>query len=134
MYHICFVLAAEEEKPKPPAITRSGRVSKKVANFEIPLVPADKRATEKVEYKFDGPGVALGQIPCASYWIGKTDSEDLKTLFKVCFNRAGKNSEVKQQLRKYNGFNYPEDSKEYQSRVNFVERFVFWYLFCGWLL
>ncbi len=105
-------------------MTRSGRVSKRVSNFEIPLVPADKKTVEKAEYKFDGPGVTLGSIPCAQYWITKTDSEDLKTLFKICFNRAGKNSEVKQMMRKYNGFNYPEDSKDCQARVNFIERLV----------
>ena len=112
----------KEDKEKPPAVTRSGRVSKRVSNFEIPVTPAEKKVVEKAEYKFDGPGVNLGSIPCAQYWIGKCDSEDLKTLFKVCFNRIGKNSEVKQQLRKFNGFNYPEDSKDYQSRVNIIER------------
>ena len=124
MQVINLFLAPEPKEEKAPAVTRSGRVSKRVSNFEIPITPADKRQSEKTEYKFDGPGVTLNSIPCAQYWINKCDSEDLKTLFKVCFNRMGRNSEVKQQLRKFNGFTYPEDSKDYQSRVNLIERFV----------
>ena len=116
--HFCFIILApaepKEDKEKPPAVTRSGRVSKRASNFEIPVIPAEKKVAEKAEYKFDAPGVNLGSIPRAQYWIGKCDSEDLKTLFKVCFNRIGKNSEVKQQLRKFNRFNYPDYSKDYQ--------------------
>lgn len=48
--------------------------------------------------------------------------DELKVLHRVAYNRPGSGSEIKKNLRKFNGFSYTKDDKKYQSKVMTVER------------
>ncbi|XP_071448526.1 protein DEK-like isoform X3 [Hetaerina americana] len=70
------------------------------------------RETPKNEIP-EGRGVQLGEIPRIESVIQKHTSETLKPLYKVLFNRPGKLSLVKRNIRKFNGFDFKVGSDEY---------------------
>uniref|UniRef100_A0A3Q1EKA5 DEK proto-oncogene n=1 Tax=Acanthochromis polyacanthus TaxID=80966 RepID=A0A3Q1EKA5_9TELE len=64
----------------------------------------------------DGSGDKLGDIPRTSYQITKMKPADLKPLHAVLFDRPGKISTLKKNLRLFNGFPFDADSEQYNKK------------------
>ncbi|XP_051812739.1 protein DEK [Acanthochromis polyacanthus] len=64
----------------------------------------------------DGSGDKLGDIPRTSYQITKMKPADLKPLHAVLFDRPGKISTLKKNLRLFNGFSFDADSEQYNKK------------------
>lgn len=63
-----------------------------------------------------GSGDKLGDIPRTSYQITKMKPADLKPLHAVLFDRPGKISTLKKNLRLFNGFPFDADSEQYNKK------------------
>lgn len=61
----------------------------------------------------DGGGDKLGDIPRISYQIGRIKPAELKPLHAILFDRPGKISTVKKNLRLFNGFSYPAGGDQF---------------------
>uniref|UniRef100_A0A3P8U2L7 Protein DEK n=1 Tax=Amphiprion percula TaxID=161767 RepID=A0A3P8U2L7_AMPPE len=64
----------------------------------------------------DGSGDKLGDIPRTSYQITKMKPADLKPLHAILFDRPGKISTLKKNLRLFNGFPFDADSEQYNKK------------------
>ncbi|XP_061838949.1 protein DEK isoform X1 [Nerophis lumbriciformis] len=61
----------------------------------------------------EGSGDKLGDIPRTNLQINKLKPDDLKPLHVILFERPGKISTVKKNLRLFNGFPFPAGSEQY---------------------
>ncbi|XP_061910764.1 protein DEK-like isoform X1 [Entelurus aequoreus] len=61
----------------------------------------------------EGSGDKLGDIPRTNLQINKLKPDDLKPLHVILFERPGKVSTVKKNLRLFNGFPFPAGSEQY---------------------
>ncbi|XP_030014426.1 protein DEK isoform X2 [Sphaeramia orbicularis] len=64
----------------------------------------------------DGSGDKLGDIPRTSYQIGRMKPADLKPLHTILFDRPGKMSTIRKNLRQFNGFPFDMDSEQYTKK------------------
>lgn len=64
----------------------------------------------------DGSGDKLGDIPRTSYQIGRMKPTDLRPLHTILFDRPGKMSTIKKNLRQFNGFAFDMDSEQYTKK------------------
>lgn len=73
---------------------------------------------------FEGKGEALGTMERTNYELGRSTAIELKPLHKLLFGRDGRAPEIKKNIRKFNGFAFEKDSKEYEAKKFNVERFT----------
>ncbi|XP_078478959.1 protein DEK-like [Lampetra planeri] len=74
----------------------------------------DFQARKQRELKIgDGSGDKLGDIPRTSFQITKMKTTDLKPLHAILFDRPGKISTIKRNLRLFNGFAFDVNSEQY---------------------
>ncbi|XP_061737789.1 protein DEK isoform X3 [Nerophis ophidion] len=64
----------------------------------------------------EGSGDKLGDIPRTNLQINKLKPGDLKPLHVILFERPGKISTVKKNLRLFNGFPFPAGSEQYMKK------------------
>ncbi|RVE63256.1 hypothetical protein OJAV_G00164110 [Oryzias javanicus] len=64
----------------------------------------------------DGAGDKLGDIPRTSYQISRMKAADLKPLHSILYDRPGKVSTMKRNLRLFNGFPFQEDSEQFHRK------------------
>ncbi|KAG7475917.1 DEK isoform X1 [Solea senegalensis] len=64
----------------------------------------------------DGSGDKLGDIPRTNFQITKMKLADLKPLHAILFDRPGKMSSIKKNLRLFNGFPFDADSEQYNKK------------------
>ncbi|KAL9980328.1 hypothetical protein ACROYT_G008899 [Oculina patagonica] len=108
--------------------------------YDKPVVVEGKRARKSTEFLvnqnpptfnketkplfFEGKGESLGSIERTNYEIGRCNAGELKPLHKLLYGRDGRVLEIKKNIRKFNGFAFEKDSKEYESKKLGVERFT----------
>ncbi|KAG7176277.1 DEK-like, partial [Homarus americanus] len=80
--------------------------------------------TKKEDVESTGTGTALGDIPFIEAMIMKMSTDELKVLHRVAYSRPGSGSEIKKNLRKFNGFPFNKEDKKYQSKLSTVERIL----------
>ncbi|XP_074636540.1 protein DEK-like [Acropora palmata] len=73
---------------------------------------------------FEGKGESLGTMERTNYELGRSTAIELKPLHKLLFGRDGRAPEIKKNIRKFNGFAFEKDSKEYEAKKFNVERFT----------
>lgn len=120
-----------EPKPDKEELTETPKKSD-VPLYDQPLEMSGKRdrkkverfvqETKKEEVKTTGSGIPLGEIPFIEAMIMKMPVDDLKVLHRVAYSRPGSGSEVKKNLRKFNGFPFTKEDKKHQSKLSTVER------------
>lgn len=103
----------------------------KVPLLDQPLEMSGTRERKKVqrfteEYKVEakeipveipeGKGIQLGNISLIDANIQKVKADNLKPLHKLLFNRLGKATLVKRNIRKFNGFDFDEKSEQYAKK------------------
>uniref|UniRef100_A0A3B3BDM3 DEK-C domain-containing protein n=1 Tax=Oryzias melastigma TaxID=30732 RepID=A0A3B3BDM3_ORYME len=64
----------------------------------------------------DGAGDKLGDIPRTSYQINRMKAADLKPLHSILYDRPGKVSTMKRNLRLFNGFPFQADSEQFHRK------------------
>ncbi|XP_077384402.1 protein DEK-like isoform X3 [Festucalex cinctus] len=115
----------EVEEAPPLAWPGSGEPQLLSAGDGAALV-AGKRAKKSVE-RLDmqapkhkeklqiaqGSGDKLGDIPRINFQIGKLKTDDLKPLHAILFERPGKMTSIKKNLRLFNGFPFAAGSEQY---------------------
>lgn len=97
--------------PATNEIVEGKRTKKTVERLDI-QAPKPK---EKLKIE-DGGGEKLGDIPRTGYHIGKMKPVDLKPLHALLFDRPGKISMMKKNLRMFNGFPFDVDSEQYSKK------------------
>lgn len=73
---------------------------------------------------FEGKGESLGAMERTNYEIGRCAAVELKPLHKLLFGRDGRATEIKKNIRKFNGFAFEKDSKEYEAKKLGLDRFT----------
>ncbi|KAM7446956.1 hypothetical protein ABFA07_004779 [Porites harrisoni] len=73
---------------------------------------------------FEGKGESLGSMERPNYEIGKCAAVELKPLHKLLYGREGRVMEIKKNIRKFNGFAFEKDTKEYESKKQGLDRFT----------
>ncbi|XP_045599457.2 protein DEK [Procambarus clarkii] len=125
-----------ERKPQKEEVTTTPKKEKdsEVPLYDQPLEMSGKRDRKKVErfvqeakkeeVEPTGAGVPLGDIPFIDAMITKMQADELKVLHRVAYSRPGSGTEIKKNLRKFNGFPFTKDDKKYQSKLSTVERII----------
>lgn len=108
---------------------RQPRARKQVQRWSEVLSKAFTEEQEAREKALDaqlakGSGTALGEIPLIESSIRKYKPVDLKLLHFACFGRAGTASEVRSNLRKFNGFPFDTKAAEYAKREAALAKYV----------
>ncbi|KFM67737.1 Protein DEK, partial [Stegodyphus mimosarum] len=93
------------------------RARKKIEHLDLSF-PTPK---EKQELPL-GKGQKLGECPRIKFQIQKNKLPDLKPLHRILFNRLGSGNEIKKNIRKFCGFAFEKNSKEYERKKATVER------------
>ncbi|KAK7867042.1 hypothetical protein R5R35_005682 [Gryllus longicercus] len=90
------------------------RERKKVNRFseEYKTGPKDSAPLEIPE----GSGTLLGSIPRIESNLQRSKLDSLKPLHKLLFNRAGRASLLKKNIRKFNGFDFDKDSDQFAKK------------------
>ncbi|XP_042238300.1 protein DEK-like isoform X2 [Homarus americanus] len=134
-------MPAKTEKVKPvketiekEAVNITPTKESEVPLYDQPLEMSGKRDRKKVErfvqetkkedVESTGTGTALGDIPFIEAMIMKMSTDELKVLHRVAYSRPGSGSEIKKNLRKFNGFPFNKEDKKYQSKLSTVERIL----------
>ncbi|XP_027045575.1 protein DEK-like [Pocillopora damicornis] len=108
--------------------------------YDKPVVIEGKRARKSTDFLvnqttptiikeskpliFEGKGESLGSIERTNYELGRSSAGELKPLHKLLYGREGRVMEVKKNIRKFNGFPFEKDSKDYEAKKLGVERFT----------
>ncbi|XP_048582940.1 protein DEK [Nematostella vectensis] len=79
---------------------------------------------EPVQMIFKGKGDRLGDMEVVVHELNKCTAMELKPLHKLLFGREGKQSEIKKNIRNFNGFDIAKDTKEYENKKWGIERFT----------
>ncbi|XP_068748074.1 protein DEK-like [Montipora capricornis] len=106
---------------KPVVI--EGKRERKTPTFLASQTPPQSMTVPKA-LVFEGKGETLGSMERTNYELGKSTAVELKPLHKLLFGREGRAPEIKKNIRKFNGFGFEKDSKEYEAKKFNVERFT----------
>ncbi|XP_068678494.1 protein DEK-like [Montipora foliosa] len=106
---------------KPVVI--EGKRERKTPTFLASQTPPQSMTVPK-PLVFEGKGETLGSMERTNYELGKSTAVELKPLHKLLFGREGRAPEIKKNIRKFNGFGFEKDSKEYEAKKFNVERFT----------
>ncbi|XP_034029815.1 protein DEK isoform X2 [Thalassophryne amazonica] len=91
-------------------IIEGKRAKKAVERLDIQVKQKEKFKVE------DGGGDKLGDIPRTNYLLTKIKPADLKPLHTILFDRPGKVSMIKKNVRLFNGFPFDMDSEQYNRK------------------
>jgi len=109
---------------KDPLLTPgSKREVKKTQWLSLSMTEATSSPKEKLTI-LEGKGTKLGDMPRVDRELNQTNADDLKPLHRFLFGRTAKNWEIKKNIRKFNGFAFEVNSKEYKKKKDFVEKFT----------
>ncbi|KAH7964798.1 hypothetical protein HPB49_001387 [Dermacentor silvarum] len=114
---------SDDEEPKLgllyQALELSGsRQRKKVERLDVSFRTAARERPPPEQ----GKGTPLGDCPRIEHNIKRERSESLKGLHRLLFGHPGAPSEIKKNLRKFNGFPFEKDSAEYVKREKMVAK------------
>ncbi|KAL1420732.1 hypothetical protein MTO96_004468 [Rhipicephalus appendiculatus] len=115
--------SSEDEEPRlglldQPLELSGSRQRKKVERLDVSFRTASRERPPPEQ----GKGTALGDCPRIEHNISRERSEGLKVLHRLLFGRPGAPSEIKKNLRKFNGFPFEKDSAEYLKRHKMVAK------------
>ena len=99
---------------QPASAGREKREKKQVEAFTIEVKEKDD------DFKIEqGAGEKLAEIENVVFKIGKFDSasDELKTLHRLCFGRAGQKTKVKRNLREFSGFVFENVKAEKEKKA-----------------
>ncbi|XP_028297942.1 protein DEK isoform X2 [Gouania willdenowi] len=94
-------------------VVEGKRAKKSVERFDL-QAPKQK---EKLKMG-DGSGEKLGDIPRTNFHISRMKVVDLKALHTILFDRPGKATSIKKNLRLFNGFSFDGDSEQFTKKRN----------------
>nr|CAD7201673.1 unnamed protein product [Timema douglasi] len=103
-----------------PLELQGTRDRKKVERF-TQEVKLDSSAGAVIEIP-EGRGDALGDIPIINAAIQRARVESLKPLHKVLFTKVGKINFIKNNLKKFNGFNFDSGSDQFEKKKVFISK------------
>nr|CAD7435817.1 unnamed protein product [Timema monikensis] len=103
-----------------PLELQGTRDRKKVERF-TQEVKLDSSAGTVIEIP-EGRGDALGDIPIINAAIQRARVESLKPLHKVLFTKVGKINFIKNNLKKFNGFNFDSGSDQLEKKKVFISK------------
>uniref|UniRef100_A0A8C5GAA0 SAP domain-containing protein n=1 Tax=Gouania willdenowi TaxID=441366 RepID=A0A8C5GAA0_GOUWI len=72
----------------------------------------------------DGKAQKLGDIPRTNFHISRMKVVDLKALHTILFDRPGKATSIKKNLRLFNGFSFDGDSEQFTKKRNKLSNFT----------
>ncbi|KAJ8926026.1 hypothetical protein NQ315_009881, partial [Exocentrus adspersus] len=126
----------EEASDKEEEEDEEDESKKEVPLLDQPLEMSGKRERKNVQrleiasevketkIEFDGgSGTPLGDIARVDASISRFKNDDLKLLHRLLFKVPGKNTQIKKNIRKFNGFDFKKDSEEYTKKVAFAHKF-----------
>ncbi|KAF7648759.1 hypothetical protein LDENG_00151900 [Lucifuga dentata] len=102
---------SHSSRPAANEIVEGKRAKKMVERLDIQA----PKQMEKLRIE-DGGGEKLGDIPRTGYHIGKMKPVDLKPLHTLLFDRPGKISTMKKNLRLFSGFPFDMDSEQFNKK------------------
>jgi hypothetical protein len=98
------------------------RDRKKVQRLsEVIATPQTKDDTVNIP---KGKGTPLGDIFSVNKELTKSQPDNLKIVHKLCFNRVGKATLLRKNLRKFCGFEFAENSTEYNKKLDQILKYV----------
>jgi hypothetical protein len=102
--------------------------------FELPVEMSGTRDRKKVQRLSEviaapsskddsvtipkGKGTPFGDIFSVNKELAKGQPDNLKIVHKLCFNRVGKATVLRKNLRKFCGFDFAEESAEYNKKLD----------------
>ncbi|CAM9641303.1 unnamed protein product [Lampetra planeri] len=109
----------DEKKERDPVVKEGKREKKKVERLSF-QAPKSKAETHKIE---EGTGERLGEIERVNFFMNKMKADILKPLHKVIYNRPGNLTEVKKNIRQFNGFSFSKDSDIYKRKEDSIKKY-----------
>ncbi|CAG2063487.1 unnamed protein product [Timema podura] len=103
-----------------PLELQGTRDRKKVERF-TQEVKLDSTAGAVIEIP-EGRGDALGDIPIINAAIQRARVEILKSLHKVLFTKVGKINFIKNNIKKFNGFDFDTGSDQFEKKKVFISK------------
>ena len=116
----------EELKPgllERPVVLEKGTKRATVKTQRLEIAPTPSPREKKLDIP-DGRGVKLGDIPRVEYFINKVHSEDVKLLHRLLYGRVGSLFELKRNVRKFTGFAFEKDDKEYDKKIQIMCKYT----------
>lgn len=101
-----------------------GKRDRKSTDFLMNTFKAPQSGEKKKIDIPQGKGETLGSMPRVQFQLGRIVADELKPLHRLLFGRAGTNSEVKRNIRNFNGYDFEKDSKDYKKKLELVDRFT----------
>jgi len=103
-----------------PVEMSGARERKKVQRFSevmTPKTPKDEHITIP-----KGKGESFGEIFSINQALTKGVPETLKILHRVCFNRVGKATMLRRNLRQFNGFDFGDKSDAHEKKLEQIKK------------
>lgn len=114
-----------------PVLIEGKRKRKATKQYNIEASVPKKR----VAAKHVGSGTKLQDIPSVEQTLTeKFKADDLRMLYKLCFEVTGKTTTLKKELKQFQGFGFDKDSTEYkkkQAQLNKLNKSVLAAQFCA---
>jgi len=109
---------------KPVEILSRKRDRKSTERF-VDIKAAEKPTIVELDYS-KGKGKVLGDIEYIAYMINKTKAEELRSTFRVLYPAPQKPKAqfIRGQIKKFQGYPFEKDSKDYDKMQNRIERMV----------
>jgi len=118
---------SDEELPlgtldQPVVILENKRSRKSITKYDNSS-DVKRNSLDDVELDYSlGKGVLLKEIPFIKYQIQIAETEDLVVLHRLMYRKAGKLSEMKQNIRNFCGYPFDEKSKHYTAAKSLASR------------
>ena len=113
----------EEGEAEPPLLERTLELTGKRQRKSTQRLEFVTQPKKKVKIE-EGKGKMLGELPRVVYFMDKKENQDIiKNLHRIATGTYGKRTEMKKNLKKFNGFSFGEDSEEYEKRKGFMSRY-----------
>ncbi|XP_026476883.1 LOW QUALITY PROTEIN: protein DEK [Ctenocephalides felis] len=106
---------SEDEKQDNSSKAKTGTRERK----QVQRYSDDVSDTKEKSEEF---GVSLGDIVSIDNNLGRAKPDDLKALHKLLFKNPGKSNMIKRNIRKFNGFDFSEDSEQYTSKLETLNK------------
>lgn len=116
MTFVSFLLIISAPLFELPVEMSGTRDRKKVQRLsEVIATPSNKDDSVTIP---QGKGTPFGDIFSVNKELGKSQPDNLKVVHKLCFNRVGKATVLRRNLRKFCGFEFAEHSAEYKKKLD----------------
>ncbi|XP_072317387.1 protein DEK [Eucyclogobius newberryi] len=127
--------SAEESEHKPESSEKAMSSPDKSSLWGVGEIVQGKRAKKSVERLDiqapkktpklsigDGSGEKLGDLPRTLHQLNKIKTADLVPLHSLMFDRRGKSSLIKKNIRQFNGFPFDSDSEQFTKKRDKLQK------------